>query len=135
MVGPSAIGSVKGAPTSITSIDCDFGQYGVTNVIGMRLTSAALLQSQEDVGSIFRCGVTSSNIGYQRGLSKRKHPMSASLFHQATVGKPVVSTPRRGTHNDVLTLFCSLQRLKVCLMASIANEYFVSGPERIWSEK
>lgn len=55
--------------------------------------------------------------------------MSVSLFHQAKVGNPVVSTPRRGTHDDVLTLFCSLHRLKVCLMASIANEF------RLWSGK
>lgn len=42
----------------------------------------------------------------------------------------VVDLPRGGVlMMGVLTLFCSLQRLKVCLIASMANRF------RLWSQK
>ena len=73
MVGPSAMGSEKGAPTSITS--GQGGQYlaslrdkGGEGWIQVR-TSAARLEGQQNVGRVLRLGVARRDEGDQRSLS------------------------------------------------------------------
>lgn len=69
IVGPSAIGSVKGAPSSITSVEdvSEVFLYQCTKFLE-GLTSATLLHSQQDIRSVLRRGVTSSDIGNERRL-------------------------------------------------------------------
>jgi hypothetical protein len=124
IVGPSAIGSVKGAPTSITSEGNILVNAAHRHRCERKLTSAALLQSQENVGSIFRLGVTSGDICYQCRLDEGKESIVSFFDHGI-----IEDLPRGGAlmMDDVLTLFCSLQRLKVCLIASMAKIFFVSG--------
>ena len=63
MVGPSAMGSVKGTPTSITSVCVGFCQFSpVCFGESTEHTSTTLLHAYQDIGCVLRLGVASSDI-------------------------------------------------------------------------
>lgn len=70
------------------------------------LTSATLFHGQQQIGCILRPGITGRDIGDEGGLGE------ASLVSQADALQ---------WGGGFLTLPCSRERLKVCLMASMAG--------------
>lgn len=68
MVGPSAIGSVKGAPTSITSrASQHLAMISRESRVRDR-TSAALLEGKQNIRRALRLGVSRRNIRHKRSL-------------------------------------------------------------------
>lgn len=100
------MGSVKGAPTSMTSATLLAKAIGTAAVTVH--TGTASLKTKEDLRRQVRAGETGSDVCDQRRLNN----FGVSKVMQAT---PPYSKDRR-------TLFWALQRWKVCLMASIVND-------------
>jgi hypothetical protein len=63
MVGPSAMGSVKGIPSSIISENVNWLFFGLAGLQLLHVrTSATSLHSQHNVGRLLRCGIACGHI-------------------------------------------------------------------------
>ena len=63
IVGPSAIGSVKGRPSSMTSAAHQIS--GTSSDKGLEGTSASSLHAQHDIGGLLRSGISGRDIGHE----------------------------------------------------------------------
>lgn len=125
MVGPSAIGSVKGTPSSIISKD----EVDATNVrlqwdtqhgaglVGER-TGAAFLHGQQNVRGVLRLGKACCDICHKCSLL---YEHRVSNRYAANVMPRDEASLGEGWERTELTLFCALQRWKVCLIASMTD--------------
>lgn len=72
IVGPSAIGSVKGIPSSITSIQVNTTLHGQYRHVAR--TSTTRLHPQHDIGRFLRCGKPRGHVGDESRLRSGLEP-------------------------------------------------------------
>lgn len=109
MVGPSAMGSVKGAPSSRTSAAIISTSSDSSSIcFAPRLTSSSPLHGQQDAGRIFRSRVSRSHIRDQRRLQvlKIQCQQMPSSHHPTMIprGKSVIARDGKRSTNPALRL-------------------------------
>jgi hypothetical protein len=63
IVGPSAMGSVKGMPSSMMSASVSYLPFGIWSSIARRHTGTTSLHAEHDVRRILRRGIACGHIG------------------------------------------------------------------------